>query len=151
MKKIESLEAELNQAQKDKNELVLLTLRQIKTALINAEIAKKREKLMPEEVLKVLKSEVKKRKDAIELYKRGNRAELAAKEEKEIAIISEYLPPELGEDEIRSKIKIIIDAAGVKGEADMGKIMGQVMKEFKGQADGTVVNRIVKEELAPKN
>src|SRR3989344_2852658 len=92
---LKQLDLDLNQSLKEKNELVVLTLRQLKTALTNAEIAKNREKLTNEEIIKIFRTEVKKRKEAIELYKTGGRPELAEKETKEIEIVSRYLPAEL--------------------------------------------------------
>ena len=150
MKFLDQLEKDLNQAQKAREELVILTLRQIKTALSNAEIAKKRQKLTDEEIVKILKSEVKKRKEAIELYRQGGRPELADKEQKEIEIVNKYLPAELGEEAVRETVKKVIVRVGAASPADLGKVMGAVMAEFKGQADGGVVNRIVREELMPK-
>ncbi len=150
MKILEQLDIDFNQALKKRDELVVLTLRQLKSALVNAEIAKKRQKLTDEEIIKVLKSEVKKRREAIELYRKGGRNDLADKEEKEIEIVSKYLPAELGAEEVRKKVKEVIAQVGAGGPTDFGKVMGMVMKEFKGQADGTLVNQIVKEELTPK-
>lgn len=144
---LEQIEVDLNQAQKQKEELVVLTLRQIKAAATNAEIAKKREKLTQEEIIKVLKSEVKKRKEAIELYQKGGRNDLAKKEQKEIEIVNKYLPPELPEQDIRNKVREVIENIGALGPADLGKVMGPVMAALKGAADGKVVNQLVKEEL----
>jgi hypothetical protein len=141
------LENDLNQSLKAKDELAVLTLRQIKTALTNAEIAKGRQALEETDVIKILKSEVKKRKDAIELYKKGGRPELAEKEQAEIEIVAKYLPPEMDEEKIRAKIKEIIGQMGATGIADLGKVMGSTMAVFQGQADGSAVNRIVREEL----
>jgi hypothetical protein len=141
------LENDLNQSLKAKDELAVLTLRQIKTALTNAEIAKGRQALEETDVIKILKSEVKKRKDAIELYKKGGRPELAEKEQAEIEIVAKYLPPEMDEEKIRAKIKEIIGQMGATGIVDLGKVMGLTMAAFKGQADGSTVNRIVREEL----
>ncbi len=148
MEVLKQLEMDLTQALKEKNELVLLTLRQIKTALANAEIAKKREKLSADEVIRLLCSEVKKRKEAALLYQQGGRPELAAKETKEIEIINKYLPPELSEEDIKKKIGEVIGKIGAAGVQDLGKVMGAVMKELGGQADGNVVSRLVKEELS---
>ena len=150
MEVLKQIEEDFIQALKEKNELVILVLRQIKTALANAEIAKKREEVTQEEIIKILRSEVKKRKEAIELYKQGGRDELAAKETKEIEIVSKYLPPELSEDEIKQKVKAAIAKVGAAGSQDTGKVMGVVMKELGGQADGNVVSQLVKTELSPK-
>ena len=147
---LSQLEKDFTQSLKEKNELVILTLRQIKTALTNAEITKNRQKLTPEEIIKLLRSEVKRRKDAIELYQKGGRPELADKEKKEIEIIAKYLPPELSEAAIKEKVLMVIAKVGATLPADTGKVMGLVMKELAGAADGNVVSRLVKEELSEK-
>ncbi|OGY45093.1 MAG: hypothetical protein A2729_05395 [Candidatus Buchananbacteria bacterium RIFCSPHIGHO2_01_FULL_39_14] len=148
MQILKQLDDDLTQALKQKNELAVLTLRQLKTALTNAEIGKKREALTQDEAIKILRSEVKRRKDAAVLYQKGGRPELAEKEEKEIEIIRQYLPPELGEDEIRKKIKEIIAELRATEISQMGKVVGAVMKELGGSADGSVVSRLAKAELS---
>jgi len=147
MEVLKQLEKDYLQAFKAKNELAVLVLRQLKTAITNAEIVKKREKLTAEEITKLLRSEVKKRREAIELYQRGGRPELADKEKREIEVVSQYLPPELGEDEIKRKIAEVIKQLGVSGPPATGKVMSAVMKELAGQADGSLVSQLVKAAL----
>jgi len=142
------IENDFSQALKNRNELEVLVLRQLKTAITNAEIKKNREKLTEEELIKLLRSEIKKRKESIELYQQGGRQELADKEKAEIEIIQKYLPPELSEEQVKAKIQEVISKLGATSQADMGKVMGAVMKELSGQADGSLVNRLVKESLA---
>ena len=96
-----------------------------------------------EDVLEVLRRGVKTRRESVEQYRKGGREDLALREEAEIRIISEYLPPDVSPDEIRSVVREVI-AAGV---TDLGRVMGQVMPKFKGRADGKVINQIVREEL----
>ena len=150
MEILQKIEKDFNQAFKAKNELVVLVLRQLKTALTNAEIANKREKLKEEEVIKIFRSEIKKRKEAAELYLQGGRAELADKEKKEIEIISQYLPAQMGPDQIRQKVTEVMQKIGATSPADTGKVMGAVMKELAGQADGNLVSSLVKEALIKK-
>ena len=147
MEVLKQLEKDYLQAFKAKNELAVLVLRQLKTAITNAEIVKKREKLTAEEITKLLRSEVKKRREAIELYQQGGRPELADKEKREIEIVSQYLPPELGEDEIKRKIAEVIKQLGVSGPPATGKVMSAVMKELAGQADCSLVSQLVKAAL----
>ena len=147
---LDQIEKDFIQSFKAKDELAVLTLRQLKTALGNAEIAKKRQKLTEEEVVKSLKTEVKKRRDAIELYQRGGRPELADKEQKEIELINRYLPEELSTEKIRATVQTVIKQAGASSLQDLGRVMGLAMAQFKGRADGTAVSQIVKEELTPK-
>ncbi|MFA6594090.1 MAG: GatB/YqeY domain-containing protein [Candidatus Buchananbacteria bacterium] len=137
-------------AYKAKNESLVSTLRLLKSAIANKKIEKlipKEEPLSDEDVLAVLKSEVKKRQDSIVSYKQGNREELAAKEQAEIDLIAKFLPEQLSEDQVRELVKKVIAEQGNPGPAGFGKIMGAVMAAAKGAADGTVVSRIVKEEL----
>ena len=115
---LKKIEQDFNQAFKNKDELVVLVLRQIKTALTNAEIAKNREALSEQEIIKILRSEIKKRKEAIELYQKGGRPELAAKETKEIEIVSQYLPPALSEEQIRAKIQEVIAQSKASSQKD---------------------------------
>jgi uncharacterized protein YqeY len=98
-------------------------------------------------VIEVIAKEIKSRKEAIELFKQGGRQDLVDKNEKEIEILGEYLPPQLSEAEIRSVIEEIIAKTGAAGMKDMGKVMGAVMPQLKGRADGGTVNRLVKEML----
>ena len=145
---ITKLENDYTQAFKSKNELVVLVLRGLKTAITNAEIAKNREALTELEIIKLLKTEVKRRKDAAQMYDKGNRADLATKERQEIEIIMPYLPAELDENDIKNKVIEMIQKLGAQTPADTGKVMGAVMKELGAMADGSVVGKIVKEELS---
>lgn len=97
-------------------------------------------------VIAVLRKEVKKRKDAAEQFATGGRADLAKKEKKEIAIIQKYLPPEISAEELETKVKAIIAKMNATA-ADFGKVMGEAMKELKGQADGGQIVGIVKKHL----
>ena len=141
------LEKDFSQALKSKDQLAVLALRQIKTALTNAEIANSRKALSDDQVVKVLKSEVKKRKESAELYIKGGRNELAEKEKKEIEVIKKYLPEEISEEVIKSKIAEVIEKLGAASPTDMGKVMGAAIKELGTGADGSVVSRLVKEAL----
>lgn len=143
----QQIDHDLIQALKSKDELAVLTLRQLKTALNNTEIANKRQKLDAAGIIKVFKSEVKKRRESATLYRQGGRAELADKEEKEVAIIGRYLPAELSEAETKVKVKAIVDGLGAVGPGDLGKVMGTVMVQLKDQADGAMISRAVKELL----
>jgi uncharacterized protein YqeY len=98
-------------------------------------------------VIEVIAKEIKSRREAIELFKQGGRQDLVDKNEREIEILSEYLPPQLSEAEIRKLIQEIIAKTGAAGMKDMGKVMGAVMPQVKGKADGGTVNRLVKEML----
>ena len=143
---IEQIEQDLITALKEKDEATVSTLRMLKSALKNKEIALKAP-LKEEDILTVIQSQIKSRQDSAELYKQGNRLELAEKEKQEIEILRSYLPAQMGEDEIRTKIAAIIQEVSAKDIKDMGKVMGRAASELKGKADMSEVSRIVKESL----
>jgi|SRR3989344_730936 len=105
-------------------------------------------RLNDEEIIEVLSSEIKKRKDSIEQYSNGGRPELAEKEKSEMNILMEYMPEQMSEDAICEEVKKAIEETGASGPKDMGKVIGAVMAKIKGKADGTLVSRLVKEELS---
>jgi uncharacterized protein YqeY len=99
--------------------------------------------LTDEEAVAVLQKEVKRRKEAIELFKKGNRADLVNKEEADLKVIAEYVPKELSAEEIEK----VVDDLKAKGVSDFNSLMRDAMKELKGRADGKVVGDIVKKKL----
>ena len=134
-------------AMKSGNKIELDTIRMLRAQLKSASIDKKDE-LDEAEVAQVLHKEAKKRKEAIEMYHRGNRQDLVKKEESELIIISKYLPEQLSEKDLDDIITTAIEALNVTGEKDIGRIMGDVMPRVKGKADGKLVQQKVKEHLA---
>lgn len=105
-------------------------------------------KLNDEEVLEVISSEVKKRKESIESFKAGGREDLADGEKEELDILMTYMPEQMSEDTIREEVKKTITEIGAKDMKDMGKVIGAVIARIKGKADGSLVSKIVKEELS---
>jgi uncharacterized protein len=99
-------------------------------------------------IIDVIASEVKKRRESIEQFKAGNRQDLADKEESEIKILAAYLPEQLSEDAVRTEVRNAIAALGATDIKEMGKVIKAAMEPLKGRADGSVVSRIVKEELS---
>lgn len=95
----------------------------------------------------VISKEVKKREEAIEMYRQGGRENLAHKEEEELKILKEYLPAQMREEEIRKTVVQIIEKLGATGEKDFGRVMREVMAELKGKADGNIVKKAVEENL----
>jgi len=147
---------------KAKEELKTSVLRMLLSAIKNKEFEKrnklsktekdavkleKNSQLNDEEVMAVIASEAKKRKDSIDQYEKGGRAELAKKEKEELVILQVYLPEQMNEDKIRQLVKEAITKAGAAGAQDTGKVMKELMPQVKGKADGGSVSRIVKEEL----
>ena len=137
---------EIKDAMRAKDALKLNTLRGVLAAFTNELVATKRkpqEELTDEEALAVIKRLCKQRKDSIEQFKTGGRTDLAETEEKELEILKKYLPEEVGEAEIRKVAESKKEALKVTDKAKIGILVGAVMKELKGKADGSEVKRIV--------
>ena len=126
------------------------TLRNLKAAILNEEVAqnKRDEGLDDTEVEQIIAREVKKRNESIKLYAQGGREDLAENEQKEINVISGYLPEQLSEDEVRAIVEAAVAQLGAAGMADMGKVIGVVKSKVGNTADGAVVAKLVKESLS---
>ena len=151
----EKIQEDLNSAIKSKREIETSTLRMLSAAILNKEKEKRYKSgksedipLIDEEIIEVVFNEVKKRKEAIELYEKGDRQELADKEKKEAEILQKYLPEQLTEEEVKKLVKEAITKVGAKEQKDMGKVMAELMPQVKGKADGGLVSKVVKELLA---
>ena len=107
----------------------------------------KESELTDEQLIEVVSSEIKKRKDAIVLYKQGNRPELVESEEKEMEVLKKYLPEQLSQEEIKKLIEESIEKLGAKEMKDMGKVMSDLNPKIKGKADSGEVSKIIKEIL----
>ena len=159
----EKINQDFKDAFKAKEELKVSVLRMLNSNIKNKEMDKraklvkagtqdetvlaKESRLLDEEVLEVIGTEAKRRKDSIEQFKTGGRPELATQEEAELAILAAYLPEQMGEDEIRKIVVESIKESGAAGVAELGKVMKVLMPRVKGKADGGLVNKVVKEEL----
>jgi uncharacterized protein len=145
----ETLDADLKSAMREKDQLKLSVIRMLKSAVKYREI----EVMKPLDdagVQQVIASEIKRRRDSVEQYRAGNRADLADKEEAEIAILQAYLPAQMSEDQVRAKVDEVIARVGAKGPKDMGAVMKALLPEVQGKAEGKVVSEIVKQRLAAK-
>ncbi|MGB9856861.1 MAG: GatB/YqeY domain-containing protein [Dictyoglomaceae bacterium] len=111
------------------------------------DLREKGKELNDEEIIDVINKEIKKRKEAIDLYKQGNRLDLAEKEERELKILEEYLPEQLSEEELRNVLKRIIKEVDAKSIKDLGKVMKSAMTELRGKADGALIRKIAEELL----
>ena len=141
------IQKELTAAMKARDELRLLVLRMLKTALENRRI-EKMAALDDAEALAVVKTLVKQRHEAAEEFKKGGRADRAAEEEKEIGILEQYLPAAVGEDQIKAAIEEAVKETGAASAKDTGKVMKAVMGRFAGQnVDGKRVNELVRQRL----
>jgi len=142
--------AALKTAMLAKDEASLRGLRAIKAAIINAKTAEgAKGEISADDELKLLQKLVKSRKDSLEIYQQQQRADLAKKEEEEIAVIEQFLPRQLTVDELKAALQEIIAETGAAGPADMGKVMGAATKKLAGKADGKAISALVKELLAP--
>jgi len=139
----DKISVDMKDALKTGDKIRLWTLRLLVSAMRYQEIENKKE-LSVEEIYQVVGREVKKRREAASEYRKGNREELAEKEEKEAAILETYLPPQLSDEEIEKIIKQAINEVKPMGPGDMGKVMSVVMPKVKGRADGKKVNEAVK-------
>ncbi len=142
----EKLEADLRQAMKDRDNVKRSTLRLLLAAIKNAEIAK-RGSLDNPDILGIIAREVKQRNESIEAFKQGDRQDLVAQEEAEMAILKEYLPRQLSREEVIVEARQVIEEVGAQGPRDKGKVMSRIMAQLKGKADGREINEIVTELL----
>ncbi|MCK5081208.1 MAG: GatB/YqeY domain-containing protein [Candidatus Moranbacteria bacterium] len=133
--------------QKDGDKKAVLSM--INSDIKNAEIEfKLRDKgLADDKVVEIIRRNIKQRKDAIDKYQQGGREELAEKEQKEMDILKVYLPAELSSEKIREVAEKVVQESNVQDMSQMGMVMGNVMKELKGQVDGNIVRKIVTELL----
>jgi len=142
----ETLDSDLKEAMRNKEALKRTVLRTMLSEIRNAEI-NSQTTLDDEGIISVLTKQVQQRKDSVEAYEAANRQDLVAKESEEINIISVYLPEQLPQEEIEQIIDLAISQSGASSLDDMGKIMGLVMPQVRGRADGKIVNTIVTSKL----
>jgi len=160
----EKIQIDIKKAMQEKDQLKVSVLRMLMAAIFNKEKEKRAKlskteelekldelsQLTDEETTEVISSENKKRKDSIEQYEKGNRQDLADKEKKESEILTTYLPEQMPEEEVRKIVRGKIKELGASSPQDTGKVMGALMSELKGKAEGGLINKIVQEELKNK-
>ncbi|HBB36534.1 MAG: hypothetical protein UX02_C0002G0031 [Candidatus Moranbacteria bacterium GW2011_GWC1_45_18] len=147
----EQIEADLRSALKSGEKEKAGVLRFLISAIKNFQIEKKAqgEKYLPDEdIISVLKRQTRQRKDSIGQYEKGGRTELAEKEKKELAVLENYLPAQMGENEVRKIIEAKAGELGVSDKSGFGKLMGAVMKALQDKADGSLVKKIIDEKLS---
>lgn len=144
---IEKIDEDLNISLKNREADKTMVLRSLKAALQNTMIENKSE-IDENQTLATLQREAKKRKEAIELYEKSGRSELADKEKAELKIIGDYLPKQISDTELEKIVSEAITETGASTIQDMGKVIGAVMSKTKGQADGARVSGMVKSRLA---
>lgn len=128
--------------EKESTNTLRITLAKLKDKQIE-----KRDDLTEEEVIKIIQTLVKQRKESIELYVQGGRNELADIEKNEIALLKKYLPQMISENDIKNIVETVINEVGATSMSDMGKIMQEVMKRGKGLIDGRIAQKFVQESL----
>lgn len=142
---------ELKAAMIAKDEAALRSLRAVKAAILLAKTAEGAGgELKEDEEMKLLQKLVKQRKDSLEIFQQQSRADLAKKEEEEIAVIEKFLPKQLSAEEVKVEVEKIIASVGATSPADMGKVMGAATKQLAGKADGKTISALVKELLSKK-
>ena len=143
----EQLVSDMKESMKSGDSVKVSTIRMLKAAIKNKEIEKggTSYKLSDKEVLEVIATAIKQRKDSIEQFTKGNRQDLAEKEKKELEILQSYMPPQMSDEEIKAEVKKAISETSAASQKDIGKVMKVLMPRLAGRADGTVVNRIVRE------
>ena len=144
------LRADLTTAMKTRDQLRSSTLRMVLTAITNAEVAGKQQReLTDEDIVGVLSTESKKRREAAEAFEQAGRGESAEKERAEAEVLSDYLPEQLGEDEVAQLVSTTIERLGARADGlrAMGKVMGALQPQVKGRADGSLVAAEVRRQL----
>jgi len=140
------IQEDLKNAVKAQDKMRVSTLRMILSALKNAEL-EEREELSDEKELAVVASYARRIKESIVEFRKASREDLVMKEQGELAIVLSYLPEQMSDDDIRREASRVIAETGAATPRDMGRVMGEMLKRFKGKVDGAAVNRIVSELL----
>jgi uncharacterized protein YqeY len=144
----DTLQANLTEAIRSRDEIVSGTIRMVLTAITNEEVSGKEARVLTDaEIITVLSREAKKRREAAEAFADAGRADKAALEKAEGKVIAKYLPEQMSEDEIKKLIVAAIAQTGANGPGDMGKVMGVIKGQTAGKADGGTVSGLVKEAL----
>ncbi len=151
----EQLQIDLRESLKTQDAKKISVLRMLSAALHNKVIEKRGKglegELNDDEALEILMKEAKKRKEAAEIYSKGGRSDLAEKENEEYEIIKRYLPEQISEEELKRIAGAVLERLGVKDIKEMGKAIGEVMKEVKGKAEPRLVSEMVKKILSKVN
>ncbi|MEK6545582.1 MAG: GatB/YqeY domain-containing protein, partial [Nitrospinota bacterium] len=143
----ERLMEDMKDAMKKGEQIKLSAIRMVRAGIKNKEIELIRE-LKDEDVIDVIKTAIKQRKDSFAQFLSGKRIDLAEREKKEIEILSVYLPEQMGEEDIRKRVREVILETGASTSRDMGRVMKLIMPELKGRADGQLINKVVQEMLS---
>ncbi|CAL2101288.1 GatB/YqeY domain-containing protein [Tenacibaculum sp. 190130A14a] len=144
----EQVMSKMKEAMKSKDTVALTALRALKSAFMLANTETGSGELTEADELKIVQKQVKQRKDSAAVFKEQGREDLAEPELAEAAVLEQFLPKALSEEEITTVVEKVINDTGAEGMKDMGKVMGIVSKQLAGQADGKTISTIVKAKLA---
>jgi uncharacterized protein len=137
------MQGDLNSARKSQDKPGTLLLSTVLSEVKNKKIELRRDPV-DADVIDVLRKSIKRRRESVEMYTKGNRKDLADKETAEATALEKYLPAQVSDDELRAAVKAAIAA----GATQIGAVMGKVLPQFKGRADGSTINAIAREELS---
>ena len=146
----ERIDAEIKAAMKSKDKVRLETVRSIKKFILEKEVSLRpsgQDTLTEAQEMEILMQIAKQRRDSIEQYRKGGREDLVAQEEAELAIVEEYLPPQMSDEEVSQVVDEVIASVGATSAKEMGKVMDKAMQQLKGKADGNRIQEMVKAKL----
>lgn len=148
MSLLKQIDQDLVKALKSGDRLAADTLRGLKSDIKYFQLEKRVDEVSDEDIIGVISSSAKRRRDSIEQFKAGGRQDLVDKESRELEIVQQYLPQQLTEDDIEKIVKEAVEETGAQSPSDMGKVMKAVMPKVKGRADGKIVQKIVTRSLS---
>ena len=143
----EKLTNDLKEAMMARDELRVSTIRFLMADMKNLKIEKQRE-LEDEDIAILLERQVKRHRESIEAFEKGNRTEMAAKEKKELSILQSYLPEQMSREEIEKEVTLVMASSGASSITEMGRLMGMLSAKLKGKADMGLVSDLVKQKLS---
>ena len=144
---LEKMNKDFVQAMKSKDALRVSVLKMLKSQVKYREIDNREKPVTDEDIIEIIGKEIKKHEESIEMYRTGNREDLAKKEEEELKILKEYLPRQMTEEEVMAFVSEAIVKLGANGPKDFGRVMKEVMAALRGKADGAIIKRTVEENL----
>lgn len=146
----EQLNKDLKDAMRARDRVRLRTIRSLRAAMLDQEISERKDgqaELSEETMMAVIQKQAKQRRDALEQYEKAGREDLAEIEREELAVLKDYLPEQLSEEDVRREVQAVVAEVKAESMKDMGRVMGPVMQRLKGKADGRMVQSVVRQEL----
>lgn len=143
----DKLLADMKDAMKARDKVRLGVIRGIKSQIMNAKVADSNHDLTEEQITDIIMKEIKQQKESLEEFKKADRQDLVADQKAKLKIAEEYAPKQMSNEEVQKIVDETISQVGAESMADFGKVMGAIMPKVKGQADGSVINQMVKKQL----